>query len=303
MKFFKYFLAVIIVCVAALFLLRWFGPGPDVVIVTESAVVDIPAAAPKKTSNAPNAAAAAESGIRLDFEAAKLGAVVGKIRVEFAQNGHAYEINISARASGAVKNLGTDKLYFKSAGKIAGGKMRPDYFSDVAVKAGKNGRKKDKVYTFDGKVWTHTLRGEAREVDSRIFAAAADPLTLMFQIARGLDAGEKCDTSANSFADRTGFRIDSLDMGARSESGIKVFGSKITETRCDISLWNRAGKIAKDFPFLHEFAKKKKKVRANSISIYYSKLGGGDYIPVFFKVRATPIGDIDIKLVKFTRLK
>jgi len=303
MKIFKYSLILILICGVAWQLWRHFVSEPDVAIVAEeySAATDEDAVPDDVIAVAPSSIG--ENGIRLDFEATKFGAVIGKIRAEFARSDAAYEINVSARASGVVKVLGSGKLYFKSSGKIANGKMRFEYFSDISVGAGKNGKKKDKIYFIESGAWTHTARGKAREFDPKIFDGAEDPLTIMFYLAAVLDKGEKCDAVMNSFADRTGFRIDITDGGTRSESGIKVDGKKITEVRCDAVLWNRAGKAQKDFPFAHEFAKKGKHPRANVISVYYSKLGGENFVPVFIKVRATPVGDIDIKLVKFAKLK
>ena len=192
-----------------------------------------------------------------------------------------------------------------SKGVFANGRMNTVEFSDTVIRSGKKSNR-DRVYIKNSNnTWQHTVRGKPREFDAKIFENATDPMSLIFYVARVLDSGAGCNMSENSFMDRTGFLAEIIDRGQKSESGIKINKQKITEIRCDVAMRNRAGKVIKDYPFEHEFKKPKsgEKINANLVSIYYSKLGGDTFVPVFVRIRETPIGTIDIKLVKISKIK
>ncbi|MCL1892523.1 MAG: DUF3108 domain-containing protein [Alphaproteobacteria bacterium] len=243
-----------------------------------------------------------KGGFRLDFTGTKGGIGIGKMNINFSEDGKGYEIKANGRAAGLLKQFVSDRLQLYSVGEQKSGKMTVRYFSNTTIKDDKKATRKEKIHSFAG-AWTYEKLGKPKEVDNKIFDQAIDPLTLLFHIGRALDETGKCNLSHNGFIDETGFSVTVTDKGKTSESGIKSGKKKISEIRCDAVFANRAGKAMKDYPFEHEFAKKKAKKRPSVISIYYSKFGGDNFIPVYIKVRETPIGDVNIKLTKFVKGK
>ena len=239
-------------------------------------------------------------GLHLEFVGTKLGTTVGRASISFVDRSGEYEIKANARATGMLNQIFHDRMQFRATGKQNGVKMTVQHFNSTTVKDDNKKTKKEKIHIFD-RDWKYTKYGKDREVDAKIFDHAADPLTLLFHIGRTIDTTGKCNLEHNGFMDETGFSVIVMDKGQTKDSGITRAKKKITETRCDLVLKNRAGKVVKDYPFEHEFAKKKAKKRASVISVYYSKLNGENYIPVFIIARETPIGEIKVKLNKISK--
>lgn len=305
-RFFKIFL-ICIICAGAGLALYYFYPRPPVEIATvapdgpsqtiaepdaetEPAVID-----DDIDDDAEPAATAGWGGYRLEFRGTKLGTTVGRATINFSDDGQGYEIRVSARPAGVLRQIFSERIQLRATGKYRDGKMNVEQFQNVTVKDDKKQTKKEKLHAPGGPV-KYTRYGKEKEIDEKIFDAAADPLTLLFHIGRTIDSTGKCNLVHNGFIDETGFSATITDKGKASETGIKVKNKKISEIRCDVVLKNRAGKVMKDYPFGHEFAKKGAKVRANMISVYYSKMGGDRFVPVLIKVRDTGIGEINVKL-------
>jgi len=242
------------------------------------------------------------TGFTLEFEGTKLRTRIGRANITTAYGaGNDYEIRASVRTAGILNKLFSDRIRLTSSGISQDGKMIADIFSNATVKSGKNAEVREKIHHLDGNVWTYTRRGNVREVDMKIYDMAMDPLVILIQVGHLITTTGNCDFKYNAFMDETGFIIESRDRGTRKESGIKSGGKIITEHRCDITVRNRAGKVQKDFPFDHEFARKNKNVREAKIHVYYSKMGGDVFVPVFVRAVDTPVGNIDIKLTRIRR--
>ena len=245
------------------------------------------------------AIAPGQTGVRLEFHGTKMGATVGRTTISFSDNGREYEIKASARPAGVLRQLFSERFQLRTTGKLNGEKMIVGYFHNTTIKDDKKATKKEKIHSSEGG-WKYTKYGKERKVDAKVFDGAIDPLALLFHIGRTIDRTGKCNMTQNVFMDETGFIVTVTDKGRASESGIKIAKKKIKEIRCDLVFKNRTGKVIKDYPFEHEFAKKSASRRANVISVYYSKLNGNNFVPVFISVRETPIGEVKIKLSKIS---
>jgi len=314
-KFLRYFIPIVLICVATGATWRYFHTDHESEVVIDESEPEaedddmVETKAPPPTKTSPRAAKIIavptaqkeKTGVHIEMEATKLGVGLGRLSIDFVYDDDTFEIDLFARASGVLAIFLSDRMEFKSVGKFADGKMQTVYFSDSAVKPGKKPKTKIKTYTLGAGGWRHTLNDEEREIDMKMFdQAAADPLALLFYIARVLDRGGKCDIRENSFLDKTGFSLTSADKGKTGDSGIKSGKKKIVENRCDLVFRNRAGKTDKGFLFEHEF---KKGAPQNAVTVYYSKMTGDKFVPVFLKLRGTPVGEIRIKLTKFKTIK
>jgi len=307
-RFFKILLPIVILTGAGLAIYYFSNRTAEIIVPDPTDEQPIDTAAPESKIGIDTedidldlgVASVGKGGYRLEFIGTKMGSTVGRANIGFSNNGKEYEVKASARLAGILRQLNGDKMHLRATGKLTGEKMSVNYFYNASVADDKKATKKEKIHSLDG-AWKYSKYGKERKVDAKVFDSAIDPLTLLFHIGRTIDKTGKCNLSHNGFMDDTGFTVTVTDKGPAAESGIKVAKKKIKEIRCDLAFKNRAGKVIKDYPFEHEFAKKSAKKRVNVISVYYSKLNGENFVPVFIKVRETPVGEVKIKLtgVKF----
>ena len=232
------------------------------------------------------------SGVQLEFTAARLGISLGRLDVAYLTDaaGHNYNVIINARAAGILRQFFSDNFHFDAHGSIRGN----DMFGHTIHTTNSNSRRtRVRNYYYRAGAWIATNNGEPREIEPEVFEDAIDAITALMMLGHRISTTGNCNLSQNVFLDRSGFHVEVTDHGVESGAG----------HRCDIVFSNRAGRVQRDWPFAHEFARRENRTHPPRSSVYFRRVvDGGDYVPVEFRFRDTPIGSLDIRMSRFTEI-
>jgi len=248
-----------------------------------------------------------KTGFILDFEGITSGMRMGRASITFGrdenvQNGAPYSVVANVRTSGALNRIFNDQITIQSFGTIYNDDMNVNNFSNISIRTGRNARVRERTHVLSDGEWTYIRHDRPRVIDTEIYNDATDPLTLIIYAGKILSETGNCNFIKNVFMDETGFIVESRDMGRRTNSRIRFDGAVMQKHRCDITVRNRAGRVQREFPFNHEFARRGREVPESNISIYYSKLGGELFVPVHMTVRNAPvIGSAEVRLSRIRR--